>query len=75
MLDILLWPIVERLAVLKLENDYEAIPENIFAKFYRWREAMMETPAVQNTYLTPEVHLAYIKGTRSKVFNYDPENV
>ncbi len=75
MLDIILWPIVERLPCLKIEHGYEAIPERLFPKFYRWREAMMDMHCVQDTIMSPEVHLEYIRAARSGVYNYDPEHL
>jgi len=71
MLDYMIWPWIERFAVLKL-----LVPENLinrekFPLLILWNDNMIKDSAVQNTYVSAENHLKFIQGHKAGTPDYD----
>jgi len=72
MLDYMIWPWVERLAVLKyIDGDKFELDKTRFAKLVQWNSKMISDPAVNVHYLTGEVHNKFAQGHKVKKPDYD----
>ncbi|XP_033210966.1 pyrimidodiazepine synthase-like isoform X2 [Belonocnema kinseyi] len=72
MLDLMIWPWCERADVIKfLRGEQYVLPKERFLRLLEWRSAMKEDPAVQPSYLDPEVHTKYLRSRYAGYPQYD----
>ncbi|KAL4234998.1 Glutathione S-transferase omega-1 [Mactra antiquata] len=71
MLDVLLFPHLERASLLGKFSPVLALNQDRFPHFLAWIETMMNVPAVRETATPAEVLLKYIQMIKEKNVNYD----
>jgi len=72
MLDYMIWPWIERIALLKyLEGNKYEIDKDRYATLVKWNSNMIADPAVNVHYLPGEIHRKFVEGFATRTTNYD----
>ena len=59
MVDYHLWPWYERIPALEEITGETFLPKDKYPKLNRWIEAMLETPAVKDSWLPKSLHMEF----------------
>ncbi|XP_059179588.1 glutathione S-transferase omega-1-like [Physella acuta] len=71
LIDFYIWPHLERLPLLATFNPKLVIDKAKFPKLAAWYDAMLQTPAVKATKMSPESQMEFFKSYSSGAPNYD----
>ena len=72
MIDLHIWPWVERFPAVKELTGVDSLPQDRFPKLKQWTEDMIGHPTVKAVYLTKEQHCRFFKSYLDGNPEYDP---
>ena len=71
MVDFMIWPWFERIAVISTVAPETDITHDRFPHLTKWMTRMQQIPAVKNTYVQPEHHIHFFATLREGSPDYD----